>query len=1172
MCPVNQQLTKHRLVVFTFVFVNPTMAADKQIFQTSSRLRWNTFKWASRIMLLLLLLIIPIVWLALANEQKPFLPGLSSDSYNRIKNPGAVKGFNKKEKRKYHGYADFLKLKQQNAILTQAEKNRKLTNSVRAGFFVDWDPQAYYSLQAHISEMNMVLPEWMFIDPVGDTLTTNHIENDDAYRLLKKHPEVKVVPMLSNVNVTSHNGNFDGALLSRVLNNPAKRTRLIDDIVRTLQKDSLQGVNIDFEEIQENTITALHQFQKELYTRLHPLGLLVTQDIMPNDEDFHLKDLSASNDYIFLMAYDQHYSTSDPGPVCDQKWVEKTLDEVAKEVPPAKIVLGIAGYGYDWPEGGAAETITYPQAMSTAKEFNAVIDFDNDNYNCTYRYTDYNNVQHTAYFMDAAGNYNGMRFADEYGTAGVALWRLGAEDERLWKFYHRNLSNKALKQEPFNYALLATTDVNVENPDYVGDGEILDVVSAPQKGIISIETDSAEQLVSEQVYQQLPTRYVIKRFGQVVMEDTSTKNKTPQLVHRVILTFDDGPDPDYTPRILDILKQEKVPAAFFVVGVNAESHLPLLKRIYRDGFEIGNHTFTHPNMALVSGARAETEMEATRLLIESATGHSTILFRAPYNADAEPKTAVELKPVARSRKFSYYTVGESIDPEDWDVEHGVNADTIFNRVVRQYEANPEKGIILLHDAGGNREETVKALPRIIHYFKNKGVQFTTVTDLLGKLSKDDIMPPVHNDLVRANSWVSIFVYWTGRFLFAAFWVAIILGLAKIFLMGVLATLQYLRSRKEMKMLPAVVSGKVSIIVPAYNEEVNAVQTVRNLLKQDYPDFEIIFVDDGSRDTTYKVVSSAFTGEPRVKVFTKPNGGKASALNFGINVATGDYLVCIDADTQLMHDAVRQLMRYFYLPEVVAVAGCVRVGNEKNMLTKWQSIEYTTAQNFDRRAFDYLNCITVIPGAIGAFRRDAMIRAGSFTTDTLAEDCDLTIRLLRNGGRIRNCATAVAVTEAPETLRQFMKQRFRWSYGIMQSFWKNKDACFNPRYKSLGMVSLPNILLFQILMPVIAPLADLLFLVSIVLSWHDPESMRKLIVFYGLFLLVDVAVSLMAFLFEKEKMRKLVWLIPQRFVYRQLMYVVLFRSFRKALKGEVQGWGVLKRTGNVVLTDNRPVQP
>ena len=671
----------------------------------------------------------------------------------------------------------------------------------------------------------------------------------------------------------------------------------------------------------------------------------------------------------------------------------------------------------------------------------------------------------------------------------------------------------------------------------------------PQPGKMKLEIDSAENVISEQQYVQLPTRYVIKKYGNVKKQ--------------VILTFDDGPDPDYTPPILDILKREKVPATFFVIGINAEENLPLLKRIYKEGHEIGNHTFTHPNIAAVSSDRALTEMQSTRLLIEAALGRSTVLFRPPYNADAEPTTNEELEPVALSRDNNYYTVGESIDPNDWD--KGVNEDSIYNRVTQEYEANPEKGIILLHDGGGNRSATVEALPRIIHYFKSKGVGFTTVSKLLNK-TRDEVMPPVKNHLVQLDGGVATSLFWFSRFINAAFWVAIFLGIARILIMGVMACIQFRKSKKERKtVLLNTYQPAVSIIVPAYNEDINAVNTVTNLLQQDYPSFEIIFVDDGSKDSTYSKVSAAFRGNPRVTVLTKNNGGKASALNYGINYSNNEFVVCIDADTQLHKNAITELMRYFTADNNAgAVAGNVKVGNAKNILTKWQSIEYTTAQNFDRRAFDLINGIMVVPGAIGAFRKEAIKKASAFTTDTLAEDCDLTIRILRQGYTVRNCAEAIAVTEAPETVQQFMKQRFRWSFGIMQSFWKNRDACFNRKYKSLGMFALPNILLFQIILPVIAPLADLMLLISIIWNRNNAASLDKILLFYALFLFVDLLVSIIAFSFEKEKKSKILWIIPQRFVYRQLMYVILFRAIRKAIKGESQGWGALRRTGNATI--------
>jgi len=336
------------------------------------------------------------------------------------------------------------------------------------------------------------------------------------------------------------------------------------------------------------------------------------------------------------------------------------------------------------------------------------------------------------------------------------------------------------------------------------------------------------------------------------------------------------------------------------------------------------------------------------------------------------------------------------------------------------------------------------------------------------------------------------------------------------------------------------------------------------LAQDYPNLEIIFVDDGSKDQTYSEVQEHFITNTHVRVYTKANGGKASALNFGIQKSNADFVVCIDADTQLKTDAVTELMRKFDNKNVAAVAGNVKVGNQVNMITRWQSIEYVTSQNFDRRAFDLLNCITVVPGAIGAFRKDAVLIAGGFTTDTLAEDCDLTMRLHIHGYSIRNCNSAISYTEAPETFRQFLKQRFRWSFGVMQCFWKHRRAVFNPRYKNFGMVAMPNILIYQMILPFLAPLADIILVLSLIAASLGVivASIPHIIVYYIIFTFIDVAGAALAFAYERENHFKLVWMLPQRLIYRQLMYYILLKSFNKAIKGEWQGWGVLRRTGRV----------
>lgn len=1125
------------------------MIDKKQIFHTNTKKRWLTFKWTGRFFLFFIVIMIPILILTLARGIKPLLPLLTSeiDVLHHLNKPVIPAIMDKKELEKYKGFEAYIKSRQKFNNLTVGKEVRN-TEQIRAAFYVDWDPQSFYSLQKNIGKLNMVVPEWFFIDPKTDRLKLDI--DMSALILMKKH-NVKITPLINNVNREKGDGEFDGDMIHRILHSPAKRELLINDIITALKKYDLQGINIDFEEFIEKTNEPMIAFQKEIYQKLHPLNYIISQDIMPYNEDFNVKELSKYNDYMFLMAYDEHFGNSVPGPISSQRWIEKVLDETVKDISPSKIILCFAGYGYDWSTDMEAKNVTYQQALSNAKEFNSVIDFNNDTYNNFYSYTD-GTVKHDVYFTDAATNYNTIRFADEYGTAGTALWRLGSEDDRLWSFYNRSLTNKSLLKNPFDYNKLEIVKTPKATPDYIGEGEILDVITEPSPGKINLEVNKTEGIITEQHYLELPTKYVIKKFGNV-------KNQ-------VVLTFDDGPDPDYTPQILDILKKEKVPATFFVVGLQAESNLPLLERIYKEGHEIGNHTFTHPNIAMVSPERAAGEMETTRLLIEAVTGRSTILFRAPYNADAEPTTEAELKPIALSKKQNYYTIGESIDPNDW--EKGVLADSIYNRVVRRYELNPSRGIILFHDAGGDRQATVEALPRIIHYFKDKGVQFTTVAHLIGK-TRNEVMPEVHSNLIALDNSIFSFGYWFGNFLSAAFWVAIILGLVRIALMAVMAFIQKVRSAKtkEFYGLPLLNTPAVSIIVPAYNEEINIAKTIQNLLRQEYPNFDIIVVDDGSKDLTYKKAFDAFNENPRVKVYTKSNGGKASALNYGIGKTKNDYVVCIDADTQLKSDAILELMKRFNAPlknngVVGAVAGNVKVGNENTMLAKWQSIEYTTSQNFDRRAFDLVNGIAVVPGAIGAFRKEAIINVGGFTTDTLAEDCDLTIRILRSGYHIINCVEAIAVTEAPETLSEFMKQRFRWTYGIIQAFWKNRDACFNPKYKGLGMVSLPNILIFQIILPTIAPLADLILIFSLIWNYNSMESMSKIGIYYLVFMAVDLLVSVVAFAFEKEKFGKLIWLIPQRFVYRQLMYFILFKALGKAIKGESQGWGVLTRTGNV----------
>lgn len=1124
--------------------------SSSQIFQTNNPTRWQRVKWAARVFLILIALAGVIIYIAFASMKNPEIP-LEGKAIKKVLTDSVPPYRESAMGKQYRGFRQAIEKRwakgkgvgQNNQILDLSNSSYFSDSlGIRAAFYVAWDNQSFFSLRKNISKVNLILPEWFFIDPKADTLFTNMDQR--AFDLIKASG-IKVMPMLSN----SYGAKFNGAALHRILNNPAKTKRLIDDVAKLLTAYNFAGINVDFEELDEKNNEVLTNFEKNLYTVLHDKGFLVTQNVSPFNEDYNYKELAKYNDYIFLMAYDQHSESTKPGPVCSQKWIEAAVDRLATKVSPSKIVLNIAAFGYDWEKKGTTVPITYQEALTTARESDAVINFDNDTYNLNYKYYDGKDSIHEVHFTDAATNFNSIRFATEYGLAGTAVWRLGSEDNRLWDFYNLPMTKDALQK--FNFDEFSSV-TSIGTPDFIGDGEVLDLLSTPKNGHITPEVNRDEMLISEETYDTLPSTYVVKRFGK----------RTDK---KLVLTYDDGPDPVYTKQILDTLAYYHVPAVFFLVGLEAENNIPLVKRIFREGHEIGNHTFTHPNMAEVSKSRALLEIDATRLLIECLIGRSTIMFRAPYNADSDPEKAEEMVPVALSRTRNYITIGESIDPEDWEQGEipNFNADTIFNRVLDIYNFHlrndDSANIILLHDAGGNRKATVEATGKIIRYFQNKGYQFVTIATLLNK-KPEELMPYVDGgkgySLLRFNFFVAESGYLLGHFLYALFLVFLFLGAVRILVLGYFA---FKQRRKEKLNAKTYLKDQpqVSIIVPAFNEEVNAVSSLENLLLCDYPFFDIVFVDDGSTDKTFEIVKAAFENNPKLKIFTKPNGGKASALNYGIEKTNADYVVCIDADTKLLPDAVRELMKNFADENVGAVAGSVKVGNLVNMLTRWQSIEYTTSQNFDRKGFAYPNAITVIPGAIGAFKKEAIVKAGGFTTDTLAEDCDITIRILRAGYVVANEPNAKAFTEAPETLKQFFKQRFRWTFGVMQTFWKHKDALFINKYKALGWIALPDILLFKYIIPLLSPVGDFFMIVGLF-----TDSRAKIGKYYLVFLLIDTLIGGLAFFFEKEKPWKLFWLIPQRIIYRWLMMIVLFRSYRRAIKGELQSWGVLKRTGNV----------
>jgi cellulose synthase/poly-beta-1,6-N-acetylglucosamine synthase-like glycosyltransferase len=547
------------------------------------------------------------------------------------------------------------------------------------------------------------------------------------------------------------------------------------------------------------------------------------------------------------------------------------------------------------------------------------------------------------------------------------------------------------------------------------------------------------------------------------------------------------------------------------------------------------------------------------------------LMRPPYLGDAEPSDADEIVPVQIAQSLGYITIGTHVDPLDWMMP---SVPQMMKDVVREVEdPNPytRGNIILLHDSGGDRSQTVALLPVLIDTLRAKGYSFVPVSEL-GGFTRDEVMPRLPFTMsLYADRAVFLTISYVAQLLYYCFLGAIVLGVARLFVLAGLALWQ--RAKGPGTPMPGGdTQQQVTVLIPAFNEEKVIVATVERILASDYPNLEVLVIDDGSKDHTAYIVRSHFTREPRVGVISIPNGGKANALNVGLANAAGEVVVALDADTQFESTTIARLVRWFSDPSIGAVAGNAKVGNRINMITRWQALEYIVAQNLERRALSALDTLTVVPGAVGAWRRDVLLKIGGFPADTLAEDQDLTIAIQTQGYRVHFDPAAIAWTEAPATVRGLAKQRFRWAYGTLQCLWKYRRITFNAEYGELGVVALPQVWLFQILLTTLAPVADLLLLWQLVAEYlnysqhvgtYTGDNLRIVGIYYAVFIVVDVLAAVVGFALEKGEDWRLLWWLPlQRFGYRQIMYYVVLRSLWTALRGPFVGWGKLERHGTV----------
>jgi cellulose synthase/poly-beta-1,6-N-acetylglucosamine synthase-like glycosyltransferase/peptidoglycan/xylan/chitin deacetylase (PgdA/CDA1 family)/spore germination protein YaaH len=1086
---------------------------------------------------------------------------------------------------------------------------------LRAAFYVDWDAASYSSLKEHVKQIDLLFPEWLHvISPDGAMMaytidntpfavvdkanTGNPVvhnvdqENKVARAIAASKTVTDVFPLVNNYDIL-HSRFSD--TLGPFLESDTARAHFIQQADRFLAANpAYRGLNIDFEQIPEDAQPGFQALIAALYADFHARNLRLYINVPVDDPEFDLGFLAAHSDGIVLMDYDEHQGPDEPGPLASQDWFIDNLKQALKTVPKEKLIVALGSYGYDWtsslppapdpkakkpkhplptpaPTNQNVRWIATEEAWQAASDSDAKIELDPDSLNAHFAFDDEDqNLRHQVWFLDAVTVLNEMRAARTLGIQTFSLWRLGSEDDSVWKIWDNPLQTNpgaSLATVPPGY------DVDTE-----GNGDILRVTHRPTVGHRTVTLDDDDQvpaplkLVTAETMQSYPEPYTIEQYGYQPKE--------------VALSFDDGPDPDWTPQILDILKQKNVKGTFFMIGEVAEDNVGLMQRVYREGHEIGNHTFTHPDISDISVQQLDLQLNLTERLFGSKLGVQPLYFRPPYSIDQSPDTNDQAAPLDHIQSRGYTTVGDAIDTNDWDEHPRKSPQEITESVLRQIaemqiNGLPKGSVILMHDGGGDRSATIAALPLLIDTLRAHGYKFVPVSELIGK-TRADVMPPLNAAQRRqaiADSITFFILSFFNHFVIDVFYVGDVLMSLRLIVIGLCAIIDRVRRRKNYA--TADYQPRVAVLIPAYNEEKVIARTIRSVMMSNYKNLRIVVIDDGSKDKTYEVALNAYPEQiasGRLTVLTKPNGGKADALNFALQHLDADIepiYVGIDADGVIAHDAVTNLVPHFADPRIGAVAGNAKVGNRVNLWTRWQALEYITSQNFERRALDLFNVVMVVPGAIGAWRTAPVQEGGGYATNTVAEDADLTMSLLERRYKVIYEDRALAFTEAPINSDGLKRQRFRWSFGILQAIWKHRAAIRNNR--AMGLFALPNILIFQILLPLVSPFIDLMFVFGVIHYLIDkhfhPEtasttSFLKLLTFFLAFLVIDFVASTLAFLLERRHPASKgdgwllfhIWI--QRFTYRQVFSIVLLRTIKRAIDGKPFNWDKLERTAKM----------
>lgn len=986
---------------------------------------------------------------------------------------------------------------------------------------------------------------------------------DDVVELARR----RRLPLLEVVDAERDDAAHPAEVSALGRDRPRAR-RFAAEIAARLRDDGAAGVILALDEDEADPDGALRGVVvEEVAALLRPAKLLVGVRVDGGLSAAALAAQAARADFVVLRAYRGLDPDAPPGPLAARAWVERTIDEAARSVPRGKLVVAIATRAAGWPvrasDLGRADRpreLQWGEVVARARVAGEAPLWDATSGNLLVALPgptgiassprvrahplDDGTLGMIAWMVDAATFADTRLALARRGIASFATGPLGGEDPRLFRVIAGDPEDRV------GLAAVLATIPHGREPDVIGEGIAMRVDFTERDGRASVDFAIGGR-VERETYDTLPASPTVVRRGQVPRG-------------AVVLTFDDGPSRAYTPAVLDALRDEGVRATFFVVGGQIERAPELLARVVAEGHELGNHSFSHPDLGTISRADADLQINATNRLLETIAGRGTVLFRPPFRSDDRPTVAEDLVAIRHGERNGMITITSNVDPHDWARPA---PEVMVEYLVRRLDKTGG-GVVLMHDGGGDRANTVAAVRPLIRALRARGYRFLQVHDLLGApgdAGRDAVNPvvrePATTRLVSKTVWyggalllstmraLAIFGLALGLFRFAALAIGAALDMAN--------ELRARRAIRRVSQLPK--HAAVSVVIPAYNEAKVIERTILSVLASRGVAVEVLVLDDGSTDGTADVVSRAFYFEPRVRLVRLENGGKARALNVGFELATHPVVVALDADTIFLPDTIVELTRKFDDPRVAAVAGRAAVGNVNHFIGRWQALEYVIGQAIERRAWHLLGVVSVVPGAVGAWHRDRVLEAGGFGTDTLAEDCDLTIALQVAGHRVSYAPAAVALTEAPESVRALLKQRFRWCFGVLQTVWKHGGVMLRPGRgrRAVGLLLMPAILLSHLGTPLLAPLADVAAILAVSLG-----NARAVVPYaIGLFA-AELMLTVLAVRLDRARASLMSDWLVNRTVYRWLLFIALARAVFAALRGGAVGWGKLVRTGTV----------